>query len=125
MIVDKIHEIISFKQSKWSERKIRFKTQKRTMAKNVFEKDFYKLLNNAFYGKTTEIVRNRSRLEFIKNYEYKRIIIEQSELTFAGIQKSFEFSDSYSFKQNEVEMDEPFYLGFVLLGLSKLHMYET
>ena len=48
MIVDKFHEILSFKQKKWLEKNINFKTQKRNIAKNEFEKDFYKLLNNAF-----------------------------------------------------------------------------
>ena len=65
MIVDKIHEIISFKQSKWFEKYISFNTQKRNKAKNEFEKNFYKLLNNAFYGETMEKLRNRLRLEFI------------------------------------------------------------
>ena len=48
MIVDKVHEIISFKQSKWLEKYKNFNTQKRNQAVNDFEKDFYKLLNNAF-----------------------------------------------------------------------------
>ena len=48
MIVDKIHEISSFKQSKWLEKYINFNTQKRNKAIKDFEKDFYKLLNNAF-----------------------------------------------------------------------------
>ena len=64
MVVEKIHEIKSFKQSKWLEKYINFKTQKRNEAKNDFEKDFYKLLNNAFYGKTMENVPNRLKLEF-------------------------------------------------------------
>ena len=47
LIVDKIHEVISFRQSKWLEKYINFNTQKRNLACNDFEKDFYKLLNNA------------------------------------------------------------------------------
>ena len=50
---------------------------------------------------------------------------QQSKLTFNGIHKSYENSDSYTFKQNEVLMDEPIYLGFSVLELSKLLMYET
>ena len=58
MVIEKNHEIISFKQSKWLEKYISFNTQKRNKGKNDFGKDLYKLLNNAFYGKTTENVRN-------------------------------------------------------------------
>ena len=66
MVVDKIHAIISFKQSNWLEKKINFDTRKRNKAKNEFEKDFYKLFNNAIYSETMENVRNRLTLEFIK-----------------------------------------------------------
>ena len=125
VIVDKIHEIISFKQSKWLEKYINFITQKRNKAENEFEKDFYNLFNNAFYGKTMENVRNRLRLEFIKKDEYKIIMKQQCQLTFNGIHKSYENFDTYTFKQNEVLIDKPFYLGFAKLELSKLHIYET
>ena len=59
MVVEKIHEIISFKQSRWLEKYVSFNTQKRNRAKNVFEKDFFKLLVNAAFGKFLENVRNR------------------------------------------------------------------
>ena len=81
MIVERIHDVISFKQSKWLEKNINFKTLKKNQALNDFEKNFYKLLNNAFYGKTMENVRNPVTLEFIKKYEYERIIKQQSKLT--------------------------------------------
>ena len=55
MIVDKVHQIVSFKQSKWLENYINFNTQKRNQAINDFDKDFYNLLNNAFYGKTMKL----------------------------------------------------------------------
>ena len=41
MIVEKNHELISFKQNKWLEKYVSFNTQKRNMAKNEFEKDFF------------------------------------------------------------------------------------
>ena len=55
----------------------------------------------------------------------KKILKQQSQLTFNGIHKSYENCDSYTFKQNEVLMDNPIYLGFAILELRKLLIYET
>ena len=107
MIVDKVHNIISFRQNRWLEKYINFITQKRNQAVNDFEKDFYKLLNSAFYDKTMENLRNRLKIKFIKKDNYREIIKQQSKLSFNGIHKSYENSDSYTFKQNEVLMDKP------------------
>ena len=65
MIIEKIHEITSFKQSRWLEKYISFNTQKRNRVKNDFEKDFIKLLVNAAFGKFSENVRNRLELDLI------------------------------------------------------------
>ena len=46
-------------------------------------------------------------------------------MTLAGIYKSYESCDSYSFKQIEAKMEKPIYLGYAVLELSKLIMYET
>ena len=70
-------------------------------------------------------VRNRMRLEFFIKDDIKNIIEQQSKMTLIGIRKSYENCYSYSLKQNEVLMDQPIYLGFATLELSKLHMYET
>ena len=125
MIVVKIHENISFKQSKWLESYISFNTQKRNSAKNDFEKDFFKFLVNAAFGKFLEKIWNRLELELIKKDKNKKIIDQQSKLTFNGIQKSYENYDSYTFKQNQVIMGKAIYVGFSVLELSKLHMYEN
>ena len=74
--------------------------------------------------KNYENVRNRSTIDFIKKDETDKIMKQQSKLTFDGIHKSYENCDSYTFKQNEVLMDRPTYLGFAILELSKSHMYE-
>ena len=125
MIVDKNHEIISFKQSKWLENYKSFDTQKRNKAKIDLEKDFYKILHNSFHGKTMENVRNRLKIKFLKKDDYRKIIKHQPRLTFNEIHKTYEDFDSYTFKQNDVLMDKPLYLGFFVLELSKFLMYET
>ena len=125
MVADKIQEIIFFTRSKWLETFLYLNTQKRIKAKNDFENDFYKLLNNAFYGKTMENVRNRLRLECFEKDDVQNIIKQHSKLTFNRIHKSYENCDSYTFRKNQVFMDKPIYLGFAVLELSKLHMYET
>ena len=112
MVIQKVHSVISFKQNRWLEKCVSFNTQKRNQAVNDFEKDFYKLLNNAFYGKTMENVRKRLKIKFIKKNDYREILNQQSKLTFNGIHKSNENRDSYTFKQNDVLMDKPIYLGF-------------
>ena len=125
MKIKKVHNVIPFKQSKWLEKYIDFNTQKRNQEVNDFEKDFYKLLNNAFYGKSTENVRNRCKIEIIKRDDYFKILRRQRNLTFNGICKSFSNCDSYLEKEHEILLDKPIYLGFAILELSKLHMYET
>ena len=74
MEVVKVHEIMSFKQSKWLEKYINFNAQKRNKANIDFAKDFYKLLINAFYGKSMETVRNRINVEFIGKVDTDKII---------------------------------------------------
>ena len=72
-----------------------------------------------------ENVRNRSKFKFVKKDDYREVIKQQSKLSFNGIHKSYENCDSYTFKEIEVLMDKPIYLGFSVLKLSKLLMYET
>ena len=54
-----------------------------------------------------------------------KIIEQQLKIPFNGIHKSYENCDSYAFKHNEVLMDKPIYVGFAILQVSKLHLFET
>ena len=67
MKVVKIHEIYRFKQSPWLAKYIDHFTQKRTKAKTNFVKDLYKLMNNGFFGKTMENVRDGTHREFLSH----------------------------------------------------------
>ena len=55
----------------------------------------------------------------------KKIIKQQSILTFTGNHNLYENCDSSIIKRNEVLLDKSIYLGFAVLELSKLLMYKT
>ena len=57
--------LIAFPQSSWLQQYIDFKTQKRKMAQNIFEKYFFKLMNNAVFGKLMENMRKRVNVELV------------------------------------------------------------
>ena len=124
MKVTKIHTIYRFKQSAWLGKYIDHNTQKRTKAKTNFEKDLYKLMNNAFFGKTMENVRDRTNLEFIDHSQIDQIIKRQSKLSFKGIIDHYSKFSVYKFDKEKTVFDKPIYLGFTVLELSKLLMYE-
>ena len=94
-----------------------FITQKKNQAVDDFEIDFYKLFNDAFFGKTMKTVHNRRKVEFTKNGDTDKIKKQQSDLKINGFRKSYENYDSYTFEQNEVVMDKPIYVGFATLEI--------
>ena len=76
MILKKVHQGIKFVQSPWMEPYIRKNTDLRKDAKNAFEKDFFKLMNNSVFGKTIENIRKRQSVEIMDDRKKAQIIIK-------------------------------------------------
>ena len=117
----KVHRGVKFKQRCWLKPWIDFNTEKRKEAKSDFEKDMFKLMNNAVYGKTMENVRNHIDFELVStqdriqkcvnNPNYKGCHIINEELV--GVEKT----------KTVLKLNKPIYLGMSILDLSKIHMY--
>ena len=65
----------------WSFRGCTLNTQKRAGAKNAFEKDFFKLMNNSVYGKTCENLRKRADVRLVIKVSYPNLQASQHMLT--------------------------------------------
>ena len=117
-----IHRGIKFVESEWMKPYIDMNTKLRTKAKNNFEKDFFKLMNNSVFGKTMENIRNRVNVKLVNNEEKARKLIAKPNYRSCKI-----FSEnliSVHMKKTSLVMNKPVYLGACILDLSKTIMYD-
>ena len=119
----KIHRGIKFTESAWLKPYIDKNTNLRTRAKNNFEKDFFKLMNNAVFGKTMENIRNRVNVKLVSTPEKLKKLVAKPN--FKGPCKIFnENLVSVHMKKTSLTMNKPVYLGMCILDLSKIIMFD-
>lgn len=123
----KIHRILSYDQKPWMKDYIDFNSCKRKTARNEFEKDFYKLMNNAVFGKTMENIFKRVDIRVVNDLDKAIKLVKQPY--YKRFKEISEDMVLVEMSKHEFVFDKPIYLGFNILELSKLHMlrfhYDT
>ena len=118
----KIHRVLEFDQSPWLKQYIDFNTQKRTHAKNSFEKDFFKLMNNSVFGKTMENIRKRVDVRLVTSKE--KLLKLASKPTYVSSKIFNENLVAVHKIKETLTMNRPAYIGMCILDLSKTLMYD-
>ena len=114
--------MLKFDQSPWLKQYIDFNTEKRKRAKNTFEKDFFKLMNNSVFGKTMENLRKRVDVKLVTNE--KKLDKLTSKPTYVS-SKIFNQNLMAVHKIKEtLTLNRPAYVGMCILDLSKTLMYD-
>ena len=117
MKLTKIHRILKFDRLKNT-----FNTGKRKNAANSFEKYFFKLMNNSVFGKTVENLRKRINVKLVNNAkDYVKCIRKPTFVSQKIFNKNFVAIHEI---KPVLTLNKPIYVGFSILDLSKLLMYE-
>ena len=122
MYTSKVHRVIEFRQEEWLRPYIEMNTKLRMQAKNDFEKDFFKLMNNAVFGKTMENVRNLIDIKIVTTDKRRSILA--SEPNYHSTKYTSKDLLIMKMKNVEVKENKPIYLGQAILDIIKTLMYE-
>ena len=98
-------------------------TYLRKKAKNDFEKDFLKLMNNTVFQKTMEIVRKHRDIKLVTTERRKNYLM--SEANYHTTKFFTKKLLTIEMKQTQMYMNNPVYLGLSILELRKILMYES
>ena len=118
----KIHRVIEFNQEAWLKSYIDMNAELRKLAKNDFEKDFFKLMNNSVFGKTMENIRKHSDIKLVTTDKKRSKLV--SEPNYHTINLISEDLSIIEMKKTKVKMNKSIYLGLSILEISKTLMYE-
>ena len=122
LIFKKVRRVIQFNQEARLKPYIEVNTKLRTEAKNDFEKDFFKLMNNSVFGKTMENIRKHRDVKSVTNDKRKNQLV--SEPNYHTTKWFSEGLLAIEMKKIKVRINKPVYLGLPILEISKILMYE-
>ena len=117
-----MHRVIKYNQRAWLKIYIDMNTKYRKEAKNEFEKNFFKLMNNSVYGKTLENVRNHRDIKLVKSDKRRKGLV--LEPNYHSHKNFSEYLIAIEMKKTKIKMNKPIYLGMSILDISKTLTYE-
>ncbi|XP_071444738.1 uncharacterized protein [Hetaerina americana] len=117
-----VHRVLEFDQSCWMKSYIDLNSQRRKLATDESERDFYKLMCNAVFGKTIENMRNRMKLELVSNPKRLDKLVAGPHFLDRTIYG--ENLAGVHLRQKAIKMYKPIYIGQTVLDVAKVFMYD-
>ena len=118
----KVHKVLQFNQEAWLKPYIDMNIKLRKEAKNDFEKDFFKLMINAVFGKPIENVRKHRDIKLVTTDNRRNQLL--SEPNYHAIEWFSENLVAVEMRKTKVKMNKLIYLGMAILDISKILLYE-
>ena len=100
-----IHRAIELNQEAWLKPYIDMNTELRKAAKNDFEKDIFKLMNNSVFGKTMENIRKHRDIKLVTTDKKRSKLV--SEPNYHIINLISEGLSIIEMKKTKVKMNKP------------------
>lgn len=124
LVLEKVYKIIRYRQSKWLEKYISLNTELRKNSTSDSDKNFYKLMNNAVFGKTMQNPLKECKYIPVGINDDKERVKMEKKISYKSQEQWTDNLILYEMDKVPV-MDKPIYIGFVILELSKWKMYDT
>ncbi|XP_068756169.1 uncharacterized protein [Montipora capricornis] len=105
--ITKVHRVLEFNQSAWLKQYIDFNTHKRTNAKNAFEKNFFKLMNNVrLVTDEKKLLKIAAKPTYVSSKIFNENLVAVHKI------------------KETLTLNRPAYVGMCILDISKTLLYD-
>ena len=122
LLVTKLHKVLAFRQLDFMRGYMNLNIELKKKARNDADRKLIKLISNVIYGKTMQSMRNQVNFKLVNCPSDYRALVRKP--AFKNVRLYSETLVGVELRKEKIFLNKPIQLGFTILDLSKLHMYQ-